>query len=314
MVGQNAMLIKEKIVSIIRRRGPSIPVHIAKEIQQTILFTSAFLSELVADKELRISHMRVGSSPVYYIQGQEPSLERFSQYIGGREKDAFFLLKEKKFLKDSEQEPAIRVALRFIRDFAIPFKDNEEIIWRYYLVPQEEYTPSPKKLVEIKPKQQEQQKIIEIIKSIELPKQEQKKELEKETQKQKVEEKPKLKLKENKQIPKSKKTTKKKSLQKNNDKFFNRIKEWISQNSMELLDIESFSNKEIILKISKGDKIELLFAYDKKRISDSDIIKANKKAQENNLGFKILSLGEPLKKIQDLLEASKNLSGMEKIE
>ena len=42
--------IKEKILSILKRRGPSLPVHIAKEIESSMLFTSAFLSELVSEK------------------------------------------------------------------------------------------------------------------------------------------------------------------------------------------------------------------------------------------------------------------------
>jgi len=36
--------IKEKIILILRKNGPSLPVHIAKEIETSILFTSAFLS------------------------------------------------------------------------------------------------------------------------------------------------------------------------------------------------------------------------------------------------------------------------------
>ena len=98
----------------------------------SILFTSAFLSELLAEKRIKISNMKVGSSPLHFISGQETRLENFSQHLKSREKDAYELLREKKFLKDSEQEPAIRVALRAIKDFAISFKKNNVIIWRYF--------------------------------------------------------------------------------------------------------------------------------------------------------------------------------------
>ena len=125
MPQQDTSKIKERIIETVKTKGPSLPVHIASEIQTSILFTSAFLSELLSEKQLKITHMRVGSSPVYFLPGQEPQIEKYSQHLKSREKDAFMLLKEKGNLKDDEQEPAIRVALRSIRDFAIPFKYNQ---------------------------------------------------------------------------------------------------------------------------------------------------------------------------------------------
>ena len=100
--------------------------------------------------------MKVGNSPVYFIPGQERLLENFSQYLKSKEKEAFLLLKEKRFLKDNQQEPAIRVALREIKDFAIPFKkpETDELFWRYFTIPESEFkeqkeipkkTPKPEK-------------------------------------------------------------------------------------------------------------------------------------------------------------------------
>jgi len=147
----NTTQIKEKIIEFIRQRGPSLPVYISKAIDNSILFTSAFLSELVSEKKIKISHMRVGSSPIYFLQGQEPQLEKFSDYLKSKEKDAFFLLKEKKFLQDSSQEPAIRVALRDIKDFALPFKKDNEIYWRYFTASESEMFLPAKKVQEKKP-------------------------------------------------------------------------------------------------------------------------------------------------------------------
>ena len=101
---QDTSELKEKIISLFKREGPSLPVHVAKETGLNILFASAFLSELIAEKKIRISNMKVGNSPVYFIPGQEPMLEKFSEYLKSKEKEAFLFLKEKKFLKDSEQE------------------------------------------------------------------------------------------------------------------------------------------------------------------------------------------------------------------
>ena len=127
MPSQDTTELKEKIISIIKTRGPSLPAHISSQIGMSILFTSAFLSELLSEKKLKISDMKVGSSPLYFIPGQENMLENFSSSLKSKEKDAFMLLKDKKFLKDSAQEPAIRVALRAIKDFAIPIQKNNEL-------------------------------------------------------------------------------------------------------------------------------------------------------------------------------------------
>ena len=61
---QNPLEIKQKILRTFRTRGPSLPVHIAKEINMSILFASAFLSELLSEKELKLSNMIVGSTPI----------------------------------------------------------------------------------------------------------------------------------------------------------------------------------------------------------------------------------------------------------
>ena len=67
MPPQDTTDIRDKIVLSIKEKGPTIPVFIAKEIGSSILFTSAFLSELLSEKRLKMSHMRIGSSPLYFI-------------------------------------------------------------------------------------------------------------------------------------------------------------------------------------------------------------------------------------------------------
>ncbi len=275
MPTQDTSNIKEKILFILRKRGPSLPVHVARETGLSMLFASAFLSELLSEKKIKISNMKVGSSPVYFLLGQESMLENFSQHLKSREKDAFILLKEKTFLKDNEQDPAIRVALREIKDFAIPFKKNEEIFWRYFTIPETEFK------IKEKPREIEKEKI---EKKLDI-----------------FDEKP-------------KKIIRKKTPQKKNDKFFNKVKEFLFEKSIEIMDIESFDKNELVLYVKSQGERKLLVAYNKKRINENDIIKANKKASESNLSYIILSLGQPLKKINSLINAIKNLSTIEKLE
>ncbi len=286
-MSQDAMQIKDKIISLLRMNGPSLPVHIAKGTGLSILFASAFLSELFYEKKLDISNIKVGSSPLYFLSGQEPQLERFSQYLKSKEKEAFLLLKERKFLKDSDLQPAIRVALREIKDFAIAFQDKEEIYWRYFTVPQEEFRKKEEPKIEEK----------EII---ETPKEEETKELG-------------IFEKEVKKTPK-KKAPKKKTSQKQDEGFFNKIKEFLSKENIEIMDIQNFNKEDLVLKVKEDKEEKLLIAYKKKKLTEEDIIKAHNLAEKNGLSYIILSMGEPVKKIKDLISAIKNLSRIDKVE
>lgn len=297
----NPLELKEKIISFMKIKGPNLPVYIAKEIGLNTLFTSAFLSELISEKRIKISKMKVGSSPLYFLPGQEFRLENFANYLNSKEKEAFNLLKEKKFLKDSEQDPAIRVALREIRDFAIPFKKDELIYWRFLTVLESEFQISEKK-VEEKVVEEPVKKIEEIT----------------HLTTHLIKEKP-LDIFEKKKEPKHKEKKKslkkqpKKSFKKQKESFFNKIKETLNKKSIEIIDIIGISRGEIILKV-KEDKEYILFAFNKRKINEKDIIKAYKKSEGYQLGFKIFFLGDVPKRIDDFILSAKNLQSIEKIE
>ena len=304
---QDAAQIKEKMVSFLRINGPSLPVHISQYAEQSILFTSAFLSELLSDKIVKTSNMRVGSSPIYYLPGQEPQLDKYSNYLKSKEKEAYLLLKEKQFLKDKYQEPAIRVALREIKDFAIPFRvDEEEIIWRYFTAEESEFD---------KPKKGEPEK------KQEAPKQEEPEKSSIHEQKEKQinifdsEEKPKQERPKKTPSKNVKKSPQKKPAKKAEDsKFFNRVKDYLESKSIEILGIEEIAINKIIFRVKEESEELLIVAYNKKRVLEDDITKAYKKAQDLNLPYKILCFGEPAKKIENFITASKALKSIEKIE
>ena len=326
---QDAMQLKEKIIWTLNRNGPSLPVHIAKATDLSILFASAFLSELASEKRVKISNMKVGSSPVYFLPQHKHLLEKFSQHLKSKEKDAYLLLKENKFLADKNLHPAISVALRDIKDFAIPFERNGELFWRYFTVPEEEF-----EMPEIK-KEPEEETII--IKEAEPEVEIEEKEAEEvvEGEKEEIEEKPELIIIEEIEEPKVKqkkeakalnifekkekksriaKKPAKKKLVKHNEKFFDKIKDFLGKKSIEIFGIEGFNKNELVIKIKENKIEKLLIAYNKKRITEADLINAAKKASSLGLPYTILSLGEMPKKMNSLIDAVKNLSSMEKIE
>jgi len=306
----DAMQIKEKIISLIKLKGPSLPVQIAGETGLSILFASAFLSELYGEKIVNISNIRVGSSPLYFIPGQEPQLEKFSQYLKSKEKDAFIRLKENKFLKDSEQEPAIRIALREIKDFAIPFKKGEEIYWRFFIIPEGEFEEEK----EIEKQAEEIKKIENIFEEARGIKDEKEEEIVPE-EKVIIEKMGEKEIKkESKKKPKHEEHKKQNKNKKKDENFFNKIKEFLSKEGIEILDIEDFKNDEAILKVKRKKEEELFFVFNKKKITEKEILETYKKASDKKMRYNILFFGEPSKKLSDLISAIKELSDIIKID
>src|SRR3989344_2299841 len=300
MPPQDTTDIRDKIVLSIKEKGPTIPVFIAKEIGSSILFTSAFLSELLSEKRLKMSHMRIGSSPLYFIEGQEPMLEKFSHHLKSKEAEAYAILKEKKFMKDIEQEPAIRVALREIKDFAVPFKKGEDLFLRFFTVPEAEF------VIEEKP-------VALPVKPITLPVEEGKEKAESPIIIEEIKE---IKKEKEKKKPKAKtKITRKRgsSTAKHDEKFLEKVKEFLSKSSTEIVNIEGLKKDELLLRIKVDGEEQLLAAYKKKKISEKEIIKAAKKASEMNLKYSVLSLDALPKKFTELIEALQNIKDIGKI-
>ncbi len=131
------MLKQEEILNLIKLKGPLLPMLIAKEANLSLLFAGAFLAELTETKKAIASKIKVGSSPLYYVEGQESKLQNYTKYLEPKEQTAIALLRDNKVLCDRELEPSIRVALRNTIDFAVPIKVNlkseSELYWKWYL-------------------------------------------------------------------------------------------------------------------------------------------------------------------------------------
>lgn len=139
---QKLQVNKDKILSTLKFKGPSFPTRIARETGISSLFVAALLAELASERKVKLSNMKVGSSPLYYLQHQNSELENFVEHLNNRERDAFLDLKESKILDDEKQTPATRVALRKIKDFAIPVQvrinGELKLFWRYFQIPEDQ--------------------------------------------------------------------------------------------------------------------------------------------------------------------------------
>jgi len=306
MPNLDASLIKERIMSHIKSRGPSMPVQIAKAVNISPLFASAFLSELFGEQKLKMSHMKVGSSSLYHIEGQEPMLENFIEHLNGKEKEAFNLLKKEKVLEDEKQEPAIRVALRSIKDFEHPkqisSQTGEKIIWKYFILPDSEISQNLSKAIPIshvkteqKAKEQKPEKTIE-----------------------QAAEKVKETIKEIETAIDIKKEPKpKKKLKIEDLAFCSSVKDCIKAKDIEILSILSEKKKEFIAKVRidtpLGKQVLLLTAKDKKKATEEDLALALQKAQSEKMPALLMTTGELDKKSSEEFKAWSNLVKFERL-
>lgn len=132
----------ERILSLVRQKGPLLPAQINKDIGVDVLVASAMLGELCDQRLLRLSKLKIGSSPLYYLPGQESKLMHFSNKLNEKDNRAYERLKAHGVLHDAKQDALYRTALRNIPDFAIPLEVNSQgvrhIFWKWYLLPNQD--------------------------------------------------------------------------------------------------------------------------------------------------------------------------------
>jgi len=305
----NVEEIKVRITEFLAQKGPALPIHLSREISLSPMFSSAILAELANEKKVKISNMKIGSSPLYFLPGDEQKLESFAESnFSGFEKSAFLKLKQNKFLEDEKQESAIRVALRSIRDFAFPFKFQGKIFWKYSFIPDEEIEkilfahkmPAGHEKAEVLEKQVLEKQIPE---KREIGGEEDKKEIS-------------LDKKEIEPIfdKKERRLRKKPAKKKKSPAFLEKVKLFLEKEGIRIISTESSDKAKVSARIEVNSRQYFLTAYNKKKVTERDILKAYKKASEFSLPSYILATGEQAKKISELVDACKSLFKIGKIE
>jgi len=282
---------KRKIISFLEDNGPSLPVRIAKAIQMDPVFASAILSELLGTKQVKLSHMKIGSSPLYLLPGQEKKLEEHTDNLKSIEKEAYLKLKENKLLTDKNEEPAIRVALRNIKDFANPFKFEEKIMWKYAFTPEEEIQKLLSPPQEPKETKEVEEEVEKIPKAWEVKKEEIKQAKEESKKVENIFE---------------EKTPAKKT-------FLKQIEEFLENRNTKIISIEEVDKKKVIAKTESENQKALLFAFNKQRINETEITTCYKQSKKQNLPYHIIILGDLTKKMNDTIDAYKKLLKVEKL-
>lgn len=144
---------REQILAMAQDK-PLLPGDVAKVLNTDLIMASAMLSELSASKKLRVSRLKVGSSPLYFVPEKEAQLENYVGSLNEKDRKTVELLKLSKVLRDKVQEPLTRVSLRQISDFSRPVEikngEGAELFWKWYLLPDSEAEFLIKNIVEPK--------------------------------------------------------------------------------------------------------------------------------------------------------------------
>ena len=131
---------QDKILQFLKVTGPTTPSKVAKNIGQDSIIASAHLSDLKSQGKIKISNLKLGSTPLYYLEGQEGQLYDFADgNINPKDFIVLEELKKQKILREKDLELIGKVALRKLKDFAIPLhvsvKGVKELFWKWHLLP-----------------------------------------------------------------------------------------------------------------------------------------------------------------------------------
>ncbi len=308
----NALLLKEKVLELIRIRGPQLPVQIATQLKINSTFAGAFLSELIADGKVKYTTLKVGGSPLYYVPGHELRLQSYTKHLGQREKEAYDVLEQEKLVKDDDLSPVLRVAMRAITDFAVPLRVTTEqestIFWKWYLVSEQEVHPLLEKklgMQKAEPAQPQQLSLFDVgVKEEGIPEEKEKR---KEWQKEETKEEKREWLKEEKI---GEKTGEKLLIKKKEKKervehdvlpvLFSYLQE---KNIQVLSHVAKNAEVECVVKVPTplGEISYFCIAKKKKRCTEAELSAGYLKAQAKGLPFLFLVPHELSKKLHDFV-------------
>jgi hypothetical protein len=142
---------RDKIRSMIEQQ-PVQPTEVAKVLSTNSMLASAMLSEMSEKGLLKVSHLKVGSSPLYYHPDHPDHLLKYVQHLNEKDRKTVAMLQEKGVLRDQALDPLTRVSLRNIKDFAKPLDvsidGHKELFWKFYVLRDEEAAQRIKQAVE----------------------------------------------------------------------------------------------------------------------------------------------------------------------
>jgi len=132
------MITADQVFEYIRETGPVLPKDISAHFGIDTLFASAYLSELSSKGMVQVSNIKVGGSPLYYTSDQKEKLSVYRENLHEKEQKTYEFLKSAKVLEDLSLDLVDRVALRKMKDYAIPLNVvmgyEKRLFWKFFTV------------------------------------------------------------------------------------------------------------------------------------------------------------------------------------
>lgn len=336
---------QDKILAMVRS-SPVTPTQVAKAVGKDSLIASAMLSALVEKGLLKVSCVKVGSTPLYYDPAHSDQLQNFASYLNEKDRKAYELLKEKKVLRENALDPLSRVCVKNIKDFSRPlevsFGGTKEIFWKWYLLSDAEAEPLIRQVLSGEQQSSQQQPVSEPThapeNTVEPPPQPVAPEegagkgasssapdaAEVPSDKKKPDAKPKAKKK-----IKKKKIVKKEESQKNfvdrlkdfiapksikgSGKFLEKLQEYFKNNNIRVrdqLDQKRKSEFEFVVEVESavGSLVYYCHAKDKKRVGEADLSNAFVQGQLMKLPVLFLTTGNLTKGAEKISKSFKGIA------
>ena len=287
---------KEKILDVVKQ-GPTYPSKISKIVGGDTMIVGAILSTLISTGDVKVSTLKIGGSPLYYIPNQESKLEEFINYLNEKDQKTTKLLKEKQVLKDSEQDPLVRVSLRTIKDFAKSFElessGQKEIFWRYYLIDKDEAIHVAKSLLKEKIVEAREEHIL--TSDISTVKEHITKKTEDINREEMLE-----KIKEPKELREHKEAKEQKE---SKIDFLEVVRKHILSKNLDIISKEKIKKSEYDFVLKNHDNNEYIYckAKDKKSLNEGDLASAFVFAQSKKMPCLFITTGNLTKKAESMI-------------
>jgi hypothetical protein len=145
---------RAKIMAMVEQ-GPVQPQAVAKELSSNSMLASAMLAEMSEKGLIKVSSMKVGSSPLYYHPEHPEHLLGYVTSLNEKDRRTVATLQMHHVVRDNAQDPLTRVSLRNVKDFArqldVTIDGAKELFWKFYLLTDEQATEAIKKMLQPAP-------------------------------------------------------------------------------------------------------------------------------------------------------------------
>lgn len=291
---------EEKVLEVVKLRGPTLPIDVAKAVGMETLLVSAILSTLIGRGSVKITHRKIGSSPLYYTEGQEQKVwAMLYSELNELEKKAIERLKELRVAFKDDLYPQERVLLSELKDFAshlsVKKDETEHVCWKHYSVTDDEFDSILKSKFDQKAERVEQQ--------IEIPQETETQGILQETKSESI------KLFEQKPEIKKRKVSKETL-----SAFDSTVQEYLKKSNVEVLDKnigKTESNYVASVPTPFGNQNYFIIAKNKSSISEADISKIYVECSSKKYPALLIVPKQLSKKVKSYVE--KNFGNLIKI-